>query len=32
MLYAMHGALTDQAWEMLPPDEKQALKLAVEEA
>jgi TfoX C-terminal domain len=31
MLYAMHGALTDQAWEMLPPDEKQALKLAVEQ-
>jgi DNA transformation protein and related proteins len=31
MLYAMHGALTNQAWEMLPPDEKQALKLAVEE-
>ncbi len=31
MLYAMHGALTDQAWEMLSPDEKQALKLAVEQ-
>jgi TfoX C-terminal domain len=31
MLYAMHGALTNQAWEMLPPDEKQALKLAVEQ-
>jgi TfoX C-terminal domain len=31
MLYAIHGALTDQAWEMLPPDEKQALKLAVEQ-
>jgi hypothetical protein len=31
MLYAMHGALTNQAWEMLPPDEKQALKQAVEE-
>ena len=31
MLYAMHGALTNQAWELLPPDEKQALKLAVEE-
>ncbi len=30
MLYAMHGALTDQAWEMLPPLERQALKLAVE--
>jgi TfoX C-terminal domain len=31
MLYAMHGALTNQAWEMLPADEKQALKSAVEE-
>ena len=31
MLYAMHGALTNQAWEMLLPDEKQALKLAVEQ-
>ncbi len=31
MLYAMHGALTDQAWEMLPAEEKQALKLAVEQ-
>jgi TfoX C-terminal domain len=31
MLYAMHGALTNQAWEMLPADEKRALKSAVEE-
>jgi TfoX C-terminal domain len=31
MLYAMHDALTNQAWEMLPADEKQALKSAVEE-
>jgi hypothetical protein len=31
LLYSMHGALTDQAWERLAADEKQALKLAVGE-
>ena len=30
MLYAMHGALTNRAWELLTPDERQALKSAVE--
>jgi DNA transformation protein and related proteins len=29
MLYAMHGALTNQPLEMLPADEKHALKAAV---